>query len=172
MVSFFGCSTIISFVIGYIFACDWGKDSVDEKAIMAIVIVGMVFGLAASFWGGSFVKKEIIVEKYLISPMIFDGKLIAALMEEHDSPSIESSDDYIFQIKEGDKTKLIKRYLCKKDISFSLNGGEERRLEIKRSKTCRKNMWIWFFCDYGIIESKTVFRKGDSFLMLPRGYSL
>ena len=177
MVCFFGIITI-SVIIGYIISCRWEKSGYifyKINVIMVSAVIGIVMGIGLSFWGGSFVKKEIVVEKYFILPIIFEGKNIAALMEEHEGILIES-DDYVFQItKEGDETnstKPIKHSLFQKDIFFNDDIGE-RYLEIKRSKTCRENMWVWFFYGgTGIIESKAVLKKGDNFLTLPRYYSL
>lgn len=171
MVAFFGIITI-SVIIGYIIGCRWVKNNVKKFAILAGATVGIFMGIQLSFWGGSFVvKKEIVVEKYFISPMIIDGKPVVALMEEHDT--LFEGDDYIFQTKDGDKIKLIKHHLSSKNFFFTCGDGEERYLEIRRSKTCRKNMWIWFFCGgTGILESKAVLKKGDNFLTLPRYYSL
>lgn len=171
MIAFLGC-VIISVVISWIIACTWGKSG-KVDTIIAGAAIGIILGVGASFWGGSFVKQEIVVEKYFISPMFFDGNgnPIVALMEEKDFSLVESY-DYIFQIKEGEKLKLIKHSLYEKDIFFFLNEGEERRLEIKSSKTCRKNMWIWFFYITGFIESKVMLKNGDNFLTLPRYYSL
>lgn len=131
------------------------------------VIAGILLGAGASFWGGSFVKKEIVAEKYVIFPMIFNGKTVGALVED--------SSSYIFQIKETTETetRLIKHNLSKEEIFFDLNEGEERYLEIRRSRTCNRNMWVWFFYgNTGLIESKAVLKEGDNFLTLPRYYSL
>lgn len=175
MVVFLVC-VIIGVVVGWIIVRKWGRsereDIFFEGEIMIFgAIIGIILGVGASFWGGSFVKKEIIVEKYVISPMIFNGKPIAVLMEEHDG-SVFESDNYIFQIKEGDKIRLIRHCLYKKNIFFTCGDEEERYLEITRLKICKKNMWIWFFYSTGLIESKGVFKKGDSFLTLPGHYSL
>lgn len=164
MVTFF-VFLMISVVVGNIWARNvrdvyWTKNRVMTLCVAA----GMFIGVGASFLGGSFVKKEIIVEKYVISPMIFDGKPIVALTEEGSS--------YVFQVKENNETeiRLTKRNLSKEEIFFT-DDKEERCLEIKRSKVCRRRMWVWFF--YSIsIESKAMLKKGDSFLTLPRYCSL
>lgn len=171
MVIFFGFIMIGAF-IGCLITCLWEKNEVNKvNTIATCTVIGAVLGVGASFLGGSFfVKKEIVVEKYLIQPMIFDGKPIVALMEEHDS-NYSYDDNYIFQVKDGDKIKLIKYCLSKEEIFFT-GDGEERYLEVKRNKACMENMWIWFFYGgTGIIESKAVLKKGDNFLTLPR-YSL
>lgn len=175
MVIFF-VFVIISVVIGKIWKIRdsyWTKD----RVMILCVMVGMLLGVGASFLGGSFfVKKEVVAERYFISPMIFDGKTVVTLREEDVySPLPESykSYNYFFQIKEDYKTKLIKQHLKKRDVFFSLNEDEERYLEVKRSKTSRGNMWIWFFYGgTGIIESRAVLKKEDSFLILPMYYSL
>ena len=168
----FSSLVIICVVIGYIIACRWEKSAyiINKVNVMAVAgLIGIFLGLAASFGGGIFVKKEIVVEKYFIYPMKFDEKPIVALMEEHDT--MFESDDYIFQTREGGKTKLIKHNLYPRNLFFTCGDSEERYLEIKSSKTCRKNMWIWFFYDTGFIENKAVFKKGDNFLILPKYYS-
>lgn len=164
MVAFF-TFVMISIVVSEIFSRRSKSDYWDRTRIMIVsVFIGIMLGLVASFLGGSFVKKEVVVEKYFISPMIIDGKPIVALIEEGSLSTI------ILPIKDGDKTKLIKHNLSKKDIFF---GGNERYLEVKRSKTSRRNMWVWFFYgNAGLIESKAVCKDGDNFLTFPEYYSL
>ena len=165
---------MIGVVISHIIARRWeksgfisgnGKGRVIDKGIVILfgIVIAVALGTGLSFLGGSFLKKEVVAEKYFILPMIFDGKPTMALVED--------SSSWVLQIKEGNKTKLIKHNLHEKDIFFG--DEEERYLKIKRSKTCRGNMWIWFFYKgTRIIESKAVFKKEDRFLTLPRYYSL
>ncbi|MEK7150129.1 MAG: hypothetical protein AAB736_00820 [Patescibacteria group bacterium] len=173
MVTFFSF-VMIGVVISHIIARRWeksgfisgnGKGRVIDKGIVILfgIVIAVALGTGLSFLGGSFLKKEVVAEKYFILPMIFDGKPTMALVED--------SSSWVLQIKEGNKTKLIKHNLHEKDIFFG--DEEERYLKIKRSKTCRGNMWIWFFYKgTRIIESKAVFKKEDRFLTLPRYYSL
>lgn len=166
MVIFF-VTIIICVFVGYIIACRWEVSNYiayKVNVILSAVGIGLLLGVGLSFLGGSFVKKEIIEEEYFISPMIFDGKPIVALRED--------GLVYIFQVNDNKGTRLIKRCLSKKEIFFT-DDSEGRYLKVRRSKTCGKNLWIWFFYGgTGIIESKAVLKKGDSFLTLPRYYSL
>lgn len=163
MVTFWSCV-----IFGVVFGCiiSFGE----KRKIGVIVFCGMMgafLGFLVSFAGGIFVKKEIVVEKYFIQPMFFEGKPIAALMEEHEGIWVES-DNYIFQVKRDDKIKFIKHCLKKEEVFFNLNEDEERYLKVKISKTCKRRMWLWFFCgETGIVKSEAVLRKGDKFLTLP-----
>lgn len=159
MVVFFIFLTI-SVIVGKIWARNvrdvyWTKD----RVMILCVAAGMFIGVGASFWGGSFVKKEIVAEKYVIYPMIFDGKTVGAL--------VENGSSYVFQIQEANKTetRLTRRNLSREEIFFT-DDSEERYLEIKISKACRRNMWVWFFYSRSI-EIKAVLKKGDNFLTLP-----
>lgn len=166
MVVFLFC-VIISVVVGGIWmrhARNDGYLTKGRKIMTLCVTTGFLLGLVVSFWGGSVVKKEIVEEKYLISPMFFNGKPIVALKEDRL--------EYIFQIIDS-KTgaRLIRRFLSENEIFFT-DDNEGRYLKVRKSKICGRRMWIWFFCVDRIVKSEAVFNKRDNFLILPSVYSL
>ena len=133
-------------------------DIEENTIIISGIFLGIVLGLAISFTGGSFVKKEAILEKYYFHPMIFNGKSIAALND---------GDSFYLLSVDGSKT-LMKFRFQKKEIFFSKEKEIERFVEIKKMKPCMNNVWIWFLCLERIQKKAITFKAGDLFLKIPK----
>lgn len=83
MITFLCVAIIIVVVVCMVsYKLEESEYNVNVNAIVAFgVIIGIFAGIGATFLGGSFVKKEIVVEKYFILPMVVDGKSVVAIEE-------------------------------------------------------------------------------------------
>ena len=142
---------LIGLVVGYRIDCKRG--GVQPWGLLVGLILGLLVGLGTAFFGGSFVKKEIVLEKYNIFPMITNGKNVAAI-------NLSGDNWYLLPVKKGEEEILKKEFISEKNIFFI--DSEQRYVEIKIRKACNEKMWLLFFYGgTGIIETKVVLQKGD-----------
>ena len=153
LVGIVGCKILSEMVGG---GRETGSLTLIKCSLALTLIIGLLVGLNASlFLGGIFVKKEIVLEKYNIFPMIVEGKNVAAIDI--------GGNQYLLSVKKEGHPLLIKKEIFfEKNLFFS----EERYLEIKKRKACNEKMWLLFFYgDTGFIEAKVVLQKGDIIVM-------